>query len=228
MDYEPAQRLLVVPEDMLAQLPAGDFVSDDTVVRQFLADVRGQGSLVNRDVAERDPRLIQLIALAYIEHRDGLVVLPRDETDASHKLYGKQAIWVGGHVEAQDCLGWRDHTGAVVANPITDGLRRELDEELGLEDDLLSPPELVGLVRDSGSERSRMHLGIVFRAFARDDANAALAVPARMQVRGRCSAEVVSLAVLRARYERLEPWSRSILYACFGQRSPALMVGNAM
>jgi predicted NUDIX family phosphoesterase len=228
MHYEPAQRVLVVPQAELADLPASGLVAEPAVVKRFSVIIRSQGKLLDRDVAERDREHVQLIALAYIERGRSLLVLPRDETDESHELYGKQAIWVGGHVEAQDCGPWRDHTGTVVANPITDGLRRELEEELGLDATLLSPPEMVGLVRDAGSPRSEMHLGVVYRVRALGGIVQALAEPARMRTPGRCSAELVSLDVLWTQFERLEPWSQFIMRECFPSRPAELMTGITM
>src|SRR5215471_1909945 len=198
MQHDPTERILVVRRADLADLPAAGFLPCDRVVRRFLQSLCSRVQPMRRDVAERDPEHIQIVALAYVEHAGRLLVLPCDEGDASRELYGKHAIWFGGHVEARD-------------PSIVDGLRRELWEELGLPEGVLTAPELVGLVRNDATPRSTMHVGVVHRVRALDTAITALARPERMLVSGRYQAEPVAVETLWAQIGRLEPWSQFIL-----------------
>jgi predicted NUDIX family phosphoesterase len=197
-----AESVLVVPRAVVTDLQIeSGFVSDPAVVQAFLNATRTQGSFMPREEAERMPDYVQPIPLAYIRHGRRLLVLPGDDRDPSDRLYRRWAVWVGGHIEQSDAEG---------GDPIQAGLRRELVEELNVVG--LPPPELVGLVGDAGSVRSRMHLGVVHRLQVDDPVlAAALERPEATGENGFARTLLTDIDTLASSHVDMEPWSMFII-----------------
>ncbi len=205
--------ILVVPGQVVHQLPVtSGFVDDPDLVRRVLDAVHLR-TFLPRQEAERDPGHVQPIALTYIVHEGRMLMLSCGGDDPSYRLYGKYALWVGGHIEKEDA---DSENGA-----IAECLRRELHEELELPEAALSTPELVGLVLDDASQRTRMHLGLVHRAQLIDPAIArALRRPEGTDDDAPCGPALVPIDVLLAEleeFERLEAWSQAIVRQCVRQ-----------
>jgi predicted NUDIX family phosphoesterase/thymidylate kinase len=126
--------------------------------------VNVRGNYVRRSVAEASDNLFQVVPVCVIRNGDRFLTNKRYEPGESlHEAFGN---WAGGHVRKQDLDTVRSKWESVEA-----GLRRELHEELSLED--LPPLKPIGIVHSSEDKRAARHIGIVFEAVFRDPANIA-------------------------------------------------------
>lgn len=197
------QSILVVPRTTVVDdLVHTGYLPDPSVARRLCDALLNSYQLVPRQEAEDDPRYLQPIPLAYIECGDsGLLVFPGDERESDDRLYGRYALWAGGHIEETDCTD----------DPVRACLIRELEEELSTMD--LPDPELMGLVRDKRSVRSARHVGLVHRIRIDDEAVVqALQGPPSQRHRGSEVTQLVDCHDLPFPIDRLEPWSEFILH----------------
>src|SRR5260370_36090094 len=126
--------------------------------------VNRRGTYVPRSTAEMSDELLQVVPVCVIRNGDRFLTNVRHEPGESlHDAFGN---WAGGHVRKQDLDHARSKWESVLA-----GLRRELHEELSLED--LPQLEPIGIVHSSEDKRAARHIGIVFEAVFSDPANIA-------------------------------------------------------
>jgi predicted NUDIX family phosphoesterase/thymidylate kinase len=126
--------------------------------------VNRRGTYVKRSIAETSDELLQVVPVCIIRNGDRFLTNVRHEPGESlHEAFGN---WAGGHVRKQDL----DHARSKWASVMT-GLRRELHEELSLED--LPRLQPIGIVHSSEDKRAARHIGIVFEVVFSDPANIA-------------------------------------------------------
>lgn len=165
----------------------------------FGATVSEHGYFHQRDLAEHDPDLKQVIPYTLIVGRDAdhgtrVLCLRRTKAGGDARLHDKLSIGVGGHVEPEDAtVAERDGTDPIVA-----GSRRELDEELYLPPGI-APPRPVGLINDDTNPVGAVHVGLV-QVLVVDD-------PARIAVREKdvLVGELRTPAELRAMHDGTHP-----------------------
>jgi predicted NUDIX family phosphoesterase/thymidylate kinase len=122
------------------------------------------GTYVARSTAEASDELLQVVPVCIIRNGTRFLTNVRHEPGESlHEAFGN---WAGGHVRKQDLDRARSKWESVMA-----GLRRELHEELSLED--LPQLKPIGIVHSSEDQRAARHIGIVFQAVFSDPANIA-------------------------------------------------------
>ncbi|MFZ0887098.1 MAG: NUDIX domain-containing protein [Candidatus Binataceae bacterium] len=126
--------------------------------------VNRRGTYVARSIAEGSEELLQVVPVCIIRNGNRFLTNVRHEPGES--LHHALGNWAGGHVRKQDLDGARSKWESVLA-----GLRRELHEELSLED--LPPLEPIGVVHSSEDKRAARHIGIVFQVVFSDPANIA-------------------------------------------------------
>jgi len=126
--------------------------------------VNRRGTYVPRSKAEASDSLLQVVPVCIIRNGDLFLTNVRHEPGES--LHDALGNWAGGHVRKQDLDEARSKWESVLA-----GLRRELHEELSLED--LPRLEPVGIVHSSEDKRAASHIGIVFQVVFSDPANIA-------------------------------------------------------
>ncbi|QDU66981.1 hypothetical protein [Engelhardtia mirabilis] len=129
-------------------------------LESFRATVSQHGFFAQRDRAELDPDLKQVIPYTLVFGRDEahgirILCLRRTKAGGDARLHDKLSIGVGGHVEPPDAIaadgGDRD--------PIAEGSRRELAEELFLPE--CGPPRPVGMINDDTNPVGAVHVGLV-------------------------------------------------------------------
>jgi len=126
--------------------------------------INQRGTYVPRSIAEKSEDFLQVVAICII--RNGDLFLTNKRHEPGESLDGAFGNWAGGHVRKQDLDEVRTKWESVLF-----GLRRELHEELSLED--LPTPRPIGIVHSKEDERAARHLGIVFEAAFTDPANVA-------------------------------------------------------
>lgn len=131
---------------------------------------REHGFFVERDRAERDPALKQIIPYTIVDARprrtaplldgppgtaprEGVLVMRRLARGGEKRLHDKLSIGVGGHINPEDLVSTRDRA------LFTEGARRELEEELVLEGTW--HVEAVGVLNDDANPVGAVHVGLV-------------------------------------------------------------------
>ncbi|MBI4600351.1 MAG: NUDIX domain-containing protein [Planctomycetes bacterium] len=198
--------VLVVPrKDVLAPLSG----SLDGFHAEGAGDVLGvvarKAFFVEREGAEEDPELKQIIPYAVVVCGGQVFLLRRLPRGAEPRLHDKVSLGVGGHVNPGDAEP-QGIPGAVEA-----AFRRELHEELRLESRYHGG--VVGVVNDDSNAVGRVHLGIVYRVEVD-----APAVTVREQ--GTLEGRFVPREALGGYRDRMESWSRLILDRFWPQGAP--------
>ena len=152
------EHVLVVPTAEFHRL--GYFQGISTDVQRYLDRLLAPEivSYRPRPAMEQDPGFKQLIPYVIFRYcndqgRTSLFQYTRGTGQGEQRLHRKRSIGVGGHICSEDA-GPTDN-----ANPYTEGMRRELAEEVHV----LTPyrDRRVALLNDDETEVGRVHLGIV-------------------------------------------------------------------
>ncbi|RDI96374.1 NUDIX domain-containing protein [Meiothermus sp. QL-1] len=154
----------------------------------LLERLRREGFFLVRDLAEEDPRYRQLIPYALVRYR-GRYLLMRRKGGGESRLRGQYTLGVGGHINPGDG-----------DDPLAEGLRRELWEEVGVGRYQARP---VGLIVMSDTPVSRVHAGVAFVVEA--------GVEPRVREVDKLEGRLVGLPELFSVRGCLEGWSRLLL-----------------
>ena len=106
---------------------------------------------------EEDPsfkQLIPYVIFRYTDASDNVFIFQyaRGKGSGETRLHHNKSVGIGGHISQQDAT--LNH-----ADPYSEGMRRELDEEVRIETSYSM--SLAGLINDDETEVGRVHLGIV-------------------------------------------------------------------
>ncbi len=155
MSGTPIEQVLVVPTELLHEL--GYFQGFSPGVEGYLDTLLSPGntSYRPRDQMETNPNFKQLIPYVIFCHRNGdgersVFRYTRGKGQGEQRLHSKHSVGIGGHISSDD---------AVNNAPYSEGMRRELDEEV-----VLGTPYVdrcVGLINDDETEVGKVHLGVV-------------------------------------------------------------------
>lgn len=119
----------------------------------FEGIVLEHGFFVEREYAERNPALKQVIPYTAVRRTDGeILVMRRLNKGGEGRLHGKLSIGVGGHINPEDASS-ADHENVLVA-----GTWRELTEEVVLEGTTTLEP--LGLINDDSNPVGAVHVGL--------------------------------------------------------------------
>ncbi len=150
------EEVLCVPRAAVAKhLDLSDKGLIDPNWKRFIDLVNKSGTYIRRSRAEKSKSLLQVVPVCVIQYGERYLTNVRHEPGES--LHNALVNWAGGHVRKQD-LGSADSKW----DSVRAGLRREIHEELSLED--LPEPRLIGLVHTSEDDRAARHLGVVFQS----------------------------------------------------------------
>ncbi|MBM3836890.1 MAG: hypothetical protein FJ398_02805 [Verrucomicrobia bacterium] len=152
---------------------------------------------LNRSEAEHDPRYKQLIPYVLVICRDRILRYRRGKGGQETRLHGLYSVGVGGHISEED------HGLFSTDRGYQEGMRRELMEEVAIEEAQETP---VALINDDSTEVGLVHFGVVH----------VLRVPHEDVARGRSgivALEFISLSDAVKDSAGYESWSRF----CLGQ-----------
>jgi predicted NUDIX family phosphoesterase len=190
------ERVLVLPR---GDVPGGcDFHgvrrADADALAALRAAVAAHGRYLDREIAETDASIKQLIPYVVVRDADEVFLMSRTDAGGDPRLHGRASIGVGGHLNPVD-------DGE---DPLMSGLRREWDEELAA--DWEPEFELVGLLNDDSNPVGAVHLGVVFSVEAAGR-------PVDVRERDKLSGSFAGGAELQASRDRLETWSALVAEA---------------
>lgn len=147
------EKVLVIPARVIE-----DFVDKRNgvfpVELDLLRDsIKRFGFFIDRNVAEFDETIRQVIPYVLMSQDDKFLLLRRTNKQQEKRLHGKLSIGVGGHITPQD--------GDTPWEAFLNGMEREMREEVNVEVNKMS---YLGLLNDLSSPVSRVHVGIVYLA----------------------------------------------------------------
>ncbi|MCL6525706.1 MAG: NUDIX domain-containing protein [Thermaceae bacterium] len=148
-----------------------------------------EGVFLPRPQAEEDPAYRQIIPYGLVRYAEQFFLMRRTKGGGEARLHHRYTLGVGGHINPQD----------VGENPVLDGLRRELLEEVGI---VRYRAEPVGFILLEDSPVSRVHAGIVFLVESEDQPR----VIETEKLEGR----LADLGAIRQVYAGLEAWSQLV------------------
>ena len=134
--------------------------------RDFEARVSRYGFFVERDHAERNPGLKQVIPYSIVVRGGDVLLMRRLSKGGEERLHDKLSIGVGGHlnpVDAEQPTG----RGGRETDPISAGSRREIEEELHIEGQI--EMHRVGILNDDSNPVGAVHVGLVQVVHAHGD-----------------------------------------------------------
>ncbi|MDQ6898660.1 MAG: NUDIX hydrolase [Candidatus Dormibacteraeota bacterium] len=154
--------------------------------------IREQSFFLPRGQVEDDSTYQQIIPYCVFRHGDLYFLTRRLKASKEKRLRQQYSLGVGGHINRSDLAG---------GDPITDGMRREWEEEVVYGGSFKA--ELLGLLNDDSSPVSKVHLGVVFLI---DGDSAEIAI----RETDKLSGELLTLEEMRIHYLAMESWSQMV------------------
>ncbi len=181
--------LVVKDEDIQKVIRGYDFIE---VPLERIEDlVEKNGFFVERERAEYDETIRQLIPYVVMRNKDGRYLLvKRLKTQTEKRLHGFYSIGIGGHVNDQD-------DGKTPWKKFFSGMEREISEEVVV-NEFLERPRYVGAIRENTTPVNRVHMGLIFEVKADIE---------QMREVEKFSWEFTDMAGLMERYGDMETWS---------------------
>jgi dCMP deaminase len=121
----------------------------------FYTKIRSNVRYIDRDFAEVNEDLKQIIPYVLIRHNDEFLVLKRLTSSTEERLINAYTFGVGGHINPIDSL-----SGQKGKDIIEKGMLREVSEEIST--DGLGDIKLIGYLYDDKQDVSRHHIGFVY------------------------------------------------------------------
>ncbi len=120
----------------------------------FRRILREKGFFVERDHAETNPDLKQIIPYSILSSDGAVLLMRRLPRGGEHRLHGKLSIGVGGHINPEDLVAGEPRDSVLAA-----ATRREIAEELEVRGAYETRP--IGLLNDDSNPVGAVHLGWV-------------------------------------------------------------------
>jgi predicted NUDIX family phosphoesterase len=184
----------------------------------FESVVARDGYFVEREHAEHDPELKQIIPYSIVACGEQVLLTKRTKRGGESRLHDKYSIGVGGHVNPQDvepdAMSARDVSRRAVdpvaactrreIDPVAACTRREIEEELCVKS--AYKVRRVGLINDDSNAVGAVHVGVVQVI----DVLAPVDIRERDQLEGRLVFPD-DLRALLAQGANIETWSQLLI-----------------
>lgn len=184
------EKVLVVPTALLeTHLSNKAFITEN--IPHILDIIKKNHLYVSREYAEYAPEYKQIIPYAILISNSGYFLTKRLKKQTEKRLHGMYSIGLGGHINPEEEL---------LDDVIIAGMRRELSEEVGLQDFQLC--DCVGIINDHAADVSNYHIGLVYP----------LTVDESIHVREttKMTGEWASEADVDSHLDEMESWSKII------------------
>jgi predicted NUDIX family phosphoesterase len=166
----------------------------------FESVVARAGFFVEREHAEHDPALKQVIPYSIVTCGEQVLLTKRTKRGGESRLHDKYSIGIGGHVNPQDVEPTTTHA----RDPIAACTRREIEEELCVKG--AYKVRRVGLINDDSNAVGAVHVGVVQVI----DMLAPVDIRERDQLEGRLVSSD-DLRALLAQGANIETWSQLLI-----------------
>ena len=203
------QLVLTVPATVVGSLYQHERFHDERSAIDFTESaIAASGSFVDRNLAENDPDLVQIIAYGLLRHGNRILCVRRTKKTQRDVLRLKYTVLFGGHVDDVSSK-----------TPVVDCVTREMSEELGIVPGMT--PQLLGVVTDPTNAVGRLHLGLVFDVVhptATIELSSSLDRGEFVGSRRNIVYEFLDWKELRSRENSFDPWSRLFLMSQKAER----------
>jgi predicted NUDIX family phosphoesterase len=148
-----SESVLVIP---VASLPKFDppLTADESATQILLKAIAEQSLYMGRELAETSTDYVQPIAYCLFRRGVEFLSYRRAKASGEARLTGKLSAGIGGHVNPKDGLPGLD--------AFCMSIQREVEEELGINDDRTGEIGYVGIIFEPTSAVGKVHIGIVF------------------------------------------------------------------
>jgi predicted NUDIX family phosphoesterase len=187
---ESQEAVLVVPRDRIATVAPKVFNREIEPAR---AVVRKNGQFLARALAEEDESFKQVIPYVVVRHRDQFLLIRRTRKQTEARLHDLYSLGIGGHIN-------KDDVGNAETDLLTIGMRRELNEEIKVEE---ASCQLVGVINDNSTPVARVHVGFVY-VLTTASTQFTIMEPDKY------TAEWKSAAELQKFYPQMESWAQIV------------------
>ncbi len=164
----------------------------DNNIEKYLEIITTKYEFVERSIAEYDDSYQQIIPYLVFHHQDSFFVIRKLKGSSETRLHHRFMMGVGGHINNED-------DGSDI---LENGIRREWEEEVAYEGTYTK--KLVGILNDSSTPVSSVHLGLIYLVTGESD-QIQSAEPDKM------SGEFVHLNNLRDYYDRMDSWGQIVV-----------------
>jgi len=154
------------------------------------------GFFAEREAAESDPSLKQIIPYAVVTCGSQVFLFERRPKGGEARLHGRVSLGVGGHVNPQDA------PDGLMDQAVENACERELHEELAVES--AYQKQVLGVLNDDSDPVGQVHFGIVY---------AVKTETPQVEIRENECMEggFVGVGEVSSYRERMESWSRILL-----------------
>jgi predicted NUDIX family phosphoesterase len=146
------ERVLCFERNVLEELGVFQGISLD--IEKYLPAVTSSSNILylNRSEAEQDIRYKQLIPYVLVICNDKILRYRRGRGGQETRLHGLYSVGIGGHISEEDHGLFSNDRG------YQEGMRRELREEVAIED---ANDAAVAVINDDSTEVGHVHFGVV-------------------------------------------------------------------
>lgn len=195
--------LCVRREDVFPDGPWDGLVSERLeAVRQA---IRERSFFMPRGEVEEDPGYQQVIPYVVFRHAGRYLLTKRLKASSEKRLRHLYSLGVGGHINPEDVAN---------GDPVTDGMRREWEEEVAYAGTFEARP--LGMIHEESAPVGRVHLGLVFLI---DGDTPDIAIREKEKLEG----QLMTLDEMRIHYLEMESWSQLV----YDRLTAALATGSA-
>lgn len=192
--------------------------TDEGTLRRTMKLIRCHGKYVDRTKAEADDSVRQIVSCAFVRSSRGILCLQRAASSNRAALRRRYTIMLGGHVDDLD---------AAASSPLRSCVRRELNEELGINQ--IKSLSLIGIAIDPDTASGWLHIGFVYQAtvapeilhLSRKHDMAEFAGAAKLK-----SLDFMPFHDFDKLRNRLDPWSSLVVSAGIFSRSRCVPLSN--
>lgn len=182
------EKVLVVPTSMIEpRLGKTTFVSEN--IDDIIEIIRANHIYIDRNYAEYSKEYKQIIPYAILTNGNEIFLTQRLKGQTENRLHGLFSFGLGGHINPSEERS---------ENVIFEGMKRELNEEVGLK--IIPDVKCAGIINDHSTDVSNYHIGLVFYIHVNED----VVVMENDKMRGKWATD----KEINARYEMLEAWSQ--------------------
>ncbi|MGJ8454277.1 NUDIX domain-containing protein [Pseudothermotoga sp. U03pept] len=147
------EKVLVIPTHEVERLTNGEKGVIEVKIDHIKKIIEEQGRFITRDFAEYDEELRQVIPYVVMKTDQGILLLRRTDKQGEKRLHNKYSVGVGGHIRFEDSPDpWQ---------AFVNGMTREINEEVKVQ---LLDLKYIGLINDTASSVSRVHVGLLYLA----------------------------------------------------------------
>ena len=182
------EKVLVVPTSMIEPyLGKTAFVYKN--IDDIIGTIQSNHIYIDREYAEYSKEYKQIIPYAILTNGNEIFLTRRLKGQTEVRLHGLFSFGLGGHINPSE---------EISENVILEGMKRELNEEVGLKN--IPDVKCAGIINDHSTDVSNYHIGLVYCIHV----NEKIAIKEVDKMLGKWATE----EEIKERYEQLESWSQ--------------------